>query len=41
MPDDQYGDVVVDTARSREVYPEWLGRTRATRVPAAAVVRSS
>lgn len=26
--DDEYGDVVVDTARSREAYLEWLGRTR-------------
>jgi anaerobic selenocysteine-containing dehydrogenase len=27
-PDDRYGDVFVDTARSMEVYREWLGRTR-------------
>jgi anaerobic selenocysteine-containing dehydrogenase len=27
-PEDQYGDVVVDTARSREVYREWLAKTR-------------
>lgn len=26
--DDQYGDVVVDTKRSREVYQEWLTKTR-------------
>jgi anaerobic selenocysteine-containing dehydrogenase len=25
---DEYGDVVVDTARSREVYREWLAKTR-------------
>jgi anaerobic selenocysteine-containing dehydrogenase len=31
--EDRYGDVVVDTARSREVYAEWLGRTRATLGP--------
>jgi hypothetical protein len=31
--EDQYGDVVVDTARSREVYAEWLGFTRATLGP--------
>jgi anaerobic selenocysteine-containing dehydrogenase len=27
-PQDQYGDVVVDTARSMDVYREWLARTR-------------
>ncbi len=27
-PDDRYGDVVVDTGRSREVYREWLAMTR-------------
>lgn len=27
-PEDRYGDVVVDTRRSREVYREWLARTR-------------
>ena len=27
-PDDQYGDVVVDTKRSREVYREWMATTR-------------
>jgi anaerobic selenocysteine-containing dehydrogenase len=27
-PGDEYGDIVVDTARSFEVYREWLGRTR-------------
>ncbi len=32
-PEDEYGDVVVDTARSVEVYEEWLGRTRATLGP--------
>ena len=26
--DDQYGDVVVDTKRSREVYREWMATTR-------------
>jgi len=26
--EDKYGDVVVDTAKSREVYREWLARTR-------------
>ncbi len=26
--DDRYGDVVVDTARSRDAYLEWLGETR-------------
>ena len=26
--EDKYGDVVVDTNRSREVYREWLGKTR-------------
>lgn len=27
-PDDRYGDVVVDSARSMAVYQEWLARTR-------------
>ena len=27
-PDDRYGDIVVDTARSHEVYKEWLAKTR-------------
>ncbi|MDH4354340.1 MAG: formate dehydrogenase, partial [Actinomycetota bacterium] len=27
-PDDQYGDVVVDTGRSAEVFQEWLAKTR-------------
>ena len=27
-PDDQYGDVVVDTAKSSEVFHEWLAKTR-------------
>lgn len=27
-PDDQYGDVVVDTARSFEIFREWLGMTK-------------
>jgi anaerobic selenocysteine-containing dehydrogenase len=31
--DDRYGDVFVDTARSREVYQEWLAKTRATLGP--------
>ncbi|HEY2832986.1 MAG TPA: molybdopterin-dependent oxidoreductase [Sporichthyaceae bacterium] len=31
--DDQYGDVWVDTARSMEVYREWLARTRSTLGP--------
>jgi anaerobic selenocysteine-containing dehydrogenase len=31
--EDEYGDVVVDTAKSREVYAEWLARTRATLGP--------
>ena len=26
--DDQYGDVVVDTAKSSEVFHEWLAKTR-------------
>lgn len=30
---DRYGDVYVDTNRSREVYQEWLARTRATLGP--------
>jgi anaerobic selenocysteine-containing dehydrogenase len=32
-PGDRYGDVYVDTARSREVYRQWLARTRATLGP--------
>ena len=28
LADDEYGDVVVDTARSREAYREWLAKTR-------------
>jgi len=27
-PDDRYGDIFVDTAKSREVYREWLARTK-------------
>jgi len=27
-PEDRYGDILVDTERSREVFREWLGRTR-------------
>ncbi len=27
-PGDRYGDVFVDTRRAREVYREWLARTR-------------
>ncbi len=27
-PNDEYGDVVVDTAKSREAYLEWLAKTR-------------
>jgi anaerobic selenocysteine-containing dehydrogenase len=27
-PDDRYGDILVDTAKSHEVYTEWLGLTR-------------
>jgi anaerobic selenocysteine-containing dehydrogenase len=27
-PEDRYGDVVVDTRKSREVYADWLARTR-------------
>ena len=27
-PDDRYGDVVVDTAKSHEVYREWLKLAR-------------
>lgn len=27
-PDDNYGDVMVDTARSHELYQEWMARTR-------------
>jgi hypothetical protein len=27
-PGDRYGDVSVDTARSREAYAEWLARAR-------------
>ena len=26
--EDKYGDVVVDTAKSREVYREWMAKTR-------------
>ena len=32
-PTDQYGDVYVDTAKSMEVYREWLAKTRATLGP--------
>ena len=32
-PDDEYGDVVVDTSLSRQVYEEWLGLTRSTLGP--------
>ncbi|MEX0705127.1 MAG: molybdopterin dinucleotide binding domain-containing protein, partial [Nitriliruptoraceae bacterium] len=32
QPDDRAGDVVVDTARSREVYRDWLSRTRSATV---------
>jgi anaerobic selenocysteine-containing dehydrogenase len=28
LPDDEYGDVVVDTALSRAAYDEWLAKTR-------------
>ncbi len=28
-PDDQQGDISVDTARARQVYQEWLAKTRA------------
>jgi hypothetical protein len=31
--EDRYGDVYVDTRRSREVYREWLALTRATQGP--------
>jgi anaerobic selenocysteine-containing dehydrogenase len=31
-PDDRAGDIVVDTARSREVYRDWLAKTRAAAV---------
>jgi hypothetical protein len=27
-PTDRYADIVVDTARSRAVYQQWLARTR-------------
>ncbi|NNC93999.1 MAG: molybdopterin-dependent oxidoreductase [Chitinophagales bacterium] len=27
-PDDKYGDIMVDTKRSHEIYKEWLGMTR-------------
>ena len=27
-PDDRYGDIMVDTERSHEVYREWMERTR-------------
>ena len=30
-PDDRYGDIVVDTAKSHEVYKKWLARTRSAR----------
>ena len=26
--EDKYGDVVVDTAKSREIYREWMAKTR-------------
>jgi hypothetical protein len=29
--DDRYGDVVVDTKRSMEVYREWLAKARAAK----------
>ncbi|MGQ0623292.1 MAG: hypothetical protein ACT4PP_01355, partial [Sporichthyaceae bacterium] len=32
-PQDQYGDVFVDTARSMVMYREWLAKTRATLGP--------
>ncbi|HUR74596.1 MAG TPA: molybdopterin-dependent oxidoreductase, partial [Sporichthya sp.] len=32
-PSDQYGDVYVDTAKSMEVYREWLAKTRSTLGP--------
>ena len=32
-PDDRYGDVFVDTRKSREVYQQWLEKTRATLGP--------
>jgi hypothetical protein len=28
QPEDRYGDIVVDTARSRELYKEWLAKTK-------------
>jgi hypothetical protein len=28
QPGDEYGDVVVDTAKSREAYLDWLSKTR-------------
>ena len=28
LPEDQYGDIHVDTAKSREVYRRWLDMTR-------------
>ena len=28
QPGDEYGDVVVDTAKSREAYLDWLAKTR-------------
>ena len=31
-PTDRYADIVVDTARSRAVYQQWLARTRAAEV---------
>jgi hypothetical protein len=30
-PGDAYGDIAVDTARSREAYRRWLGETRPAR----------
>jgi hypothetical protein len=27
-PSDSYGDIMVDTARSHEIYKEWMARTR-------------
>jgi hypothetical protein len=32
-PDDRYGDIFVDTARSHDVYKEWLAMTRAAPGP--------
>ncbi len=28
---DRYGDIVVDTAKSHEVYKQWMARTRSAR----------